>query len=47
MVRLVCLEDEDSTDLEARFQRPLAVVKDDSRYNPNLNGFSAALSCYP
>jgi hypothetical protein len=47
MVRLVCLEDEDSTDLEARFQRPLAVVKDDSRYNPNLNSFSAALSCYP
>jgi hypothetical protein len=47
MVRLISLEDEDTTDPEARFQLPLAVVKDDGRYNPNINGFSAALSCYP
>jgi hypothetical protein len=47
MVRLVCLENEDTTDPEARFQVPLAAVKDDGRYNPNVNGFSAALSCYP
>jgi len=41
------LETEDAADPGARFQIPLAVVKDDGRYNPNINGFSAALSCYP
>jgi len=47
MVRLVCLDDEATAGLEARFQRQPVVVKEDVRYNPNVNGFSEALGCYP
>jgi len=47
MVRLVCLDDEVTANLEARFERQPVVVKEDARYNPNVNGFSEALGCYP
>jgi hypothetical protein len=47
MVRLVSLDDEVTADLEARFQREPVVVREDVRYNPNVNGFSEALGCYP
>ena len=47
MVRLLCLEDEDASDPAEAKQPGVAVVEDDGRPNPNINGFSAALSCYP
>lgn len=45
MVRLLCLEE----DLEDTSEPPehTSELPEHGRPNPNLNGFSAALSCYP
>ena len=47
MVKLVDLEEDASHEDFLRHRDPERAIVDNSRPDPNLSQFSAALSCYP